>query len=262
MKKKKQKSPVWLFPVTLILLVLTGVTFSLAAGVTYSWKSESPDHTLTYTEGKLTWDNATGIREDGTAELSLFQALYQNVEADNGDKVIAPGTAGGNTIRLISEVDGPVHYTALVYEIKSSEELPVTAAFAAEGASDTDAYMLPQGVEPSQVIRAVEGTLSARGLQEFDIEWLWNFEDGEAQDILDTALGDQAALEKADDVQLGFVIVIEDENSYIMPELPGTGDSANPTLWLILAGASFAVLFFLLLLMRRKKEEEPDEQQR
>lgn len=260
MKKSLQKSRNWLLPVTLILLILTGVTFPWVAGVTYSWRSESPDHTLTYTPGQLTWDKATGIRADGSAELSLFQAVYQNVNSEDEEKVVAPGTQGENTIRLISDVTGKIHYTALVYQIKTNDALPISVSFTAEGASAATNYALPDAVEQSQIIGAVQGTLEGKGLQEFTIDWIWNYEEGQEEDLLDTALGDKAAFEKADDILLGFTIVVEDDNSYVKPAPPKTGDTANVILWAVLAGASLFMLFLLLFIGRRKREEEQDGQ--
>ena len=53
-----------------------------------------PAHVLSYTTGRLTWDRATGIDENGAAVLSLFADAYQNVLSENGERVAAPGTDG------------------------------------------------------------------------------------------------------------------------------------------------------------------------
>ena len=59
----RAKKSRWLLPAVLILFLLEVLLFPLAVGVTYSGRSESPDHVLAYTTGKLTWDSATHIQK-------------------------------------------------------------------------------------------------------------------------------------------------------------------------------------------------------
>ena len=81
----------WLLPAALILFLLEIILFPFATQLTYAGRNESPDHVLTYTNDKLTWDSSTGVNPDtGVAELRLFNSSYQNVKGENGEKVVAP----------------------------------------------------------------------------------------------------------------------------------------------------------------------------
>lgn len=257
----------WLLPAVLILFILQVVTLPYVLGFTYSGRSESPDHILTYTRGKLTWDSATDIDANGVAELDLFDANYQNVESSNGDNLVAPGTEGINIVRLKNSVKGPVTYTAVLYRIRTDETLPVETEFADDTAfTDTTTYSLPKGVTKDQVIRAVKGTVKGGQIQDFDIKWLWEFYVDDTQDVADTAFGDKAT----DEVTVGIYIVVEDNNNYssgkdpeeeipdgpviYYPAAPKTGDNAQTAMYLTLMGISFAVLVVLLIERRREKQ--------
>ncbi len=200
----------WLLPMMLILFILQVLLFPFAMGVTYSGRSESPNHILTYTTGQLTWDSSTGINEYGVAELSLFNDAYENVISNNGDNIIAPGTDGYNIIRLRNRIDYSIDYVAVMYQIKSNEQLPIEVKFSSEGSKDTKVYPLPKGVDKSQVISAVTGTVDKNEIQDFDIQWLWEYYIDDEQDIYDTEFGNKAAFDKADDITIGIYIVIEE----------------------------------------------------
>lgn len=94
--------------------------------------------------------------------------------------------------------------------------------------TDTYDYILPRGAEESDVIRAVTGTVGGGMIQDFDIHWFWLFEESDAQDIIDTWLGDKAAFTEADDITIGLFIVVEDYNSYI-PNVPDPTDKTDPS---------------------------------
>lgn len=222
----RTKKSRWLLPAVLILFLLEVLLFPLAVGVTYSGRSESPDHVLTYTTGKLTWDSATHIQKNGAAELTLFDANYHNVESDNGDKVVAPGTEGFNIVRLKNKVNRSIRYVAVMYCIKDEDELPVEPTLTGKNFTDTRSYPLPDGVSRDQVVRAVTGVVRGGEIQDFDLQWHWNFYDSDKRDQIDTALGDRAAFLTPDDVTAGIYIVVEDEgpNRPIDPEDPDDGD--------------------------------------
>lgn len=245
----------WLPAALLALLMLEALLFPLAIGTTYASRSESPDHLLTYTTGALTWDSGTGIRADGVALLDLFDGSYQNVQTQNGENLVAPGTEKTNIVRLKNSAGTAITYTALLYRTKEEKTLPVEPQLTGSGFADTDSYPLPQDVTEGQVVRAVTGTLAAGAVQDFDIHWLWNYHESDARDQTDTALGNQAAFAKADDVTAGLYIVVEEENgstgTYILPQTPRTGDGSAPGLYLALLGIAAAV-FVLAALERRR----------
>ena len=248
-----------LFCATLILFILFAATFPFVAGLTYSGRSESPDHILTYTKNKLTWDSGTTVDSNGVGELSVFEAEYNNVLADNGDNVVAPGTEGYDIVRLKNSVSGSIKYTAVLYTIKSSDELAVETSLSGTGFTDTSSYSLPDGVDESNVIRAVTGTLGGGKVQDFDIDWYWTFTEGNVQDETDTYLGNKSADGDPDDVTVGIYIIVEDNNKYVNPSAPKTGDDGLTGLYYTL----FAICGFTLLILfltRKRKDDEDKEQ--
>lgn len=248
----------WLLPVVLILFLLEIILLPYAVGATYAGRSESPNHILTYTTGTLTWDSATGIGADGVALLDLFDASYQNVQAQNGDNLVAPGTEKTSIVRLKNDAATPVRYTALLYRVKEEDTLPVAPQLTGTGFADTGIYPLPDGVTKGQVVRAVTGTVAAGTVQDFDISWGWAYYEDDARDKLDTALGNTAAYAEADRVTAGLYIVVEDEGSgsgsYIAPTIPQTGDDSPLTLYATLVLISGILL--VLLWRERQKDRQ------
>ena len=248
MNIKLKNSINWLLPVFLILFILEVIAFPFAVGITYAVRSEDPSHTLTYLGNRLTWSDVKGIDQNGVAELSLFDAEYESVKSDDGSAVIAPGTKGFNIIRLKNVSEGSVDFTAVLFAVKSSELLPVKVTLADGEFSDIGAPSLPNGVLPKQVIRSVSGRVAADGLVDFDISWLWDYEADLDGDMLDVDFGNKSANGKADDITVGFYLVVEDNNVYHTPQ---TGDRTNVTLYVILMCVS-AVIILTLFIFKRK----------
>lgn len=238
----------WLMPAVLILFILEVLTMPLVLGITYAGRSESPEHVLSYTQGRLRWDKDTVVNDEGVAELNLFDAVYPAVEAVDGVNVVAPGTEGYSFVRLHNEVNGPVNYIAVLYRIRTSDALPVEAQLIGSGFTDTEEYFLPDGIDQSQVLRAVSGTVKGKEIQDFDIAWLWNYEVSAQQDQADTKLGDKSS---ADEVVLGLYIVVEDNNVYTVPK---TGDESHIAMYFALMAISLLVLILLLRDLRKEKK--------
>lgn len=247
LEKNRQR----ILPLLLALAVLALLSLPLAVNPAWAAPGTSPDHVLTYNQNSLKWDSATGINADGTAELKLFDANYNNVESADGSKVVAPGTDGSNMIRLVNNVSGRIRYTAVLYSIKTDPRIPVQPSLSGTGMYDTVSYQLPAGVTGAEVIRAVRGTVAGHGLQDFDINWLWNYEVTDAQDVTDTELGNAAAAAMkeqtdGDSVTVGFYIVVEDSNNYYVPK---TGDDSHIAMYLAFmliaaAGAAVSVVIY------------------
>ncbi len=247
LEKNRQR----ILPLLLALAVLALLSLPLAVNPAWAAPGTSPDHVLTYTQNSLKWDSATGINADGTAEFRLFDANYNNVESVDGRKVVAPGTDGSNMIRLVNNVSGRIRYTAVLYSIKTDPRIPVQPSLSGTGMYDTASYQLPAGVTGAEVIRAVRGTVAGHGLQDFDINWLWNYEATDAQDVTDTELGNAAAAAmkeqtEGDSVTVGFYIVVEDNNNYYVPK---TGDDSHIAMYLAFmliaaAGAAVSVVIY------------------
>ncbi len=236
----------------------------------YAGSSESPDHVLSYTGSRLSWDSSTHVNQaTGAAELSFFDSVYQNAVSDNGERLVAPGTRGSNTVRLKNETGHAISYIAVMYLIKGEAALPVEPDLAdSDSFADTEDYSLPGGIMREQVVRAVTGTVKAGQLQDFYITWLWEYYESDGRDIADTALGNKAARFEPDDVTAGLYIVVEEnqtdhngpgepdgpDGNYIHPEIPRTGDDGWLTHYLILMTVSGSLVFLVLLKQRGLKQ--------
>lgn len=243
----------WLLPAVLILFLLQVVTLPFVLGKSWAGRSESPAHVLTYTKGSLTWDKATGVDADGTARFTIFHTAYDNVQSDDGSKVVAPGTGELSVIRLQNTVGGSITYKAVLFQIQDDPDMEVETALSGS-LTDAASYPLPKGVQPEQVLRAVTGTVKGGEFQDFDIDWLWQFDNGPEQDLIDSEVGDRASLGLDTDVNVGLYIVVEDNNSYVSPTPPQTGDDSSLGIYVALMCVS-AVMLVLLLWERRKERK-------
>lgn len=168
------------------------------------------------------------------------------MNAADGQQVIAPGTAGETVVRLKNNTGRTVSYTAVLYEKKTNDALPVTSALTGEAFADTTSYVLPDGVDKGQVVRAVSGTVGGNQRQDFSILWSWLFEVSAAQDAADTALGNAAT----DVEELGFYLTVVDQGgsggTVIDPAAPDpkTGDEFSPV-WYVLAPGAAALIVII-----------------
>ncbi len=250
---KDKKLQTWIFTSLLILFIAQIFLLPVFIGVTYASKNRSPEHTITYSGGKLIWDKNTELNSDGVAMLNIFDPEYVNIKSDNGENVVAPGEGKDIIIRLQNNVRRKIQYTAVLYEINEGN-LPIYSELSGEGFSDTETYALPKDVENANVIRAVSGELFPKNMQEFDIAWFWNFESStntENRDIIDTYFGDNAANGNAENIELGFYIIVTDNGEEITPELPNTGFNTEITLYLILMLTSGVTLIILAIERKR-----------
>lgn len=245
-----EKNRSWLMPIFLILFIAEVLTLPLVLDITYAGRSDAPDHVLTYTKNKLTWNTATDIDKRGVAKLSFFDTVYENIESENGDKIIAPGTEATRVIRLKNDIEGTISYTAVLYEIKRNEQIPVETSMLDRDFKDTDDYNLPKGVKKEHVIRAVTGNVKGGQIQDFDIHWIWDFYNNEQQDQTDTDFGNEAE----DDITIGFYLLVEDNNEIVKPSAPKTGDNSMVGGYFALMGMS-AIMIILLLVSKRRENE-------
>ncbi len=252
---KNSKKTAWILPTVLILLICEILTLPLVLFFTYADRSDSPDHLLVYTTGSLTWSSGENILPDGSAEFGLFSDKYDNVKSDNGDKVVAPGTDDYSIVRLRNDADATVSYVATLYMIKNDETIPVSAQLSCEGSEHSDKNVLPAGVPESAVVTSVKGQLATGGIADFDTSWLWKFYESDAQDQIDTYLGNLAAEGKTENVKIGLYIVVEDGTEEY-PPAPPTGDALGT--WFIFAG--FTAVVFVVLIRINKRAKKKDRQ--
>lgn len=242
----------WLLPVFLILFIAEVIVLPVAIKITYAGRSENPDHTLTYRKGNLTWSNVKGINEHGEAELSVFDAEYSNVSADDGQTLIAPGTEGKNLIRLQNDSSDKIMFTAVVYSIKDSDNLPVKVSFMDGDFTDTEEYFLSNGVDKTKIVRSVNGSVNKNEIVDFEISWLWDYELSYEKDMFDVDFGNRSANGNPDEVKVGFYLVVKEGNEVHSPK---TGDNANMTMYLVLMGISGIMLLILFVTGKRVKSE-------
>ncbi len=262
---RSNKLRAWLFPAILILFILQVMLLPVVVGFTYAVPAERPEHTLTYKTGSLVWDAATSVRPDGSAELSFFETPHSNVSADSAESILAPGTGKDSIIRLKNDARQTITYTAILYSLSTSPLLDIGSQLSGEGFSDTSDYTLPGSVKPGSVIRAVSGKLDGKKIQDFTINWFWNYEDASdvsERDRLDTYLGNKAAGGDADQVTLGFYLVVSDTdggssgseggNEPIRPSVK-TGDDSMIEGYVVLLLISGGLCIFLAVTRRKEQ---------
>lgn len=198
---------------------------------------------------------------EAETDVEIFRISYENgsgqvtVNSNNGEKVLAPGTA--NEYRFTLENSG---MAALDYELTmeayfSDDALPIPVvarvtdykgnylAGSAEGKVDV--------LELNNVKQS--GALTAGYVAPYTLEWEWPFE---GDDGYDTMLGNLAV-----DQDITLTIVIKTVATYcpnpdIIEGNPKTGDTGNIQLAFTMMMASGAGLLVILLLPKRKREEE------
>lgn len=239
----------------LVLFLLLALSFPFATGVTFAGSGDSANHTLTYQNGhNLFWDSDTVVTADGVGVLDFFTAAYgSTVESANGDKLIAPGTNGRDTIRLSNRDYDTLEYTAVIYRISDKGLDNVTATLSAKGSKRAWNYTLPDSAKGAKVLGAVTGKVSGGQIQDFAIDWNWAFSPSSSRDKKDTKLGNKKDL---DNVELGFYIVVTDLNDVKVVPKPKTGDSFTIVLYIALMVISLFVFIYILFIRRRDEEEE------
>ena len=233
----------WLLPLVVALVVVEIACFPIVLEKIYASKFVSPDRTLAYVGGNIESGDGFQYNGAGKVELNLFSTEYgDTVLSGDKDKVVAPGTGGSDTVQLQNRVTGEVTYTAVFYLTTTAESIPLDVSV--KGAlTDTQEYPIPEGIEGTQVFRAVSGTLAGGEILNFDIEWEWAFDRGEEGDTEDTTLGTK---EDLDDVSIGVAITIEDNNEYTLPLNPDTQTAMYST-GVVVSLVLLAVLLVVVL---------------
>lgn len=244
----------WLLPVLLILFILVVLTLPAVVNVSYAGRWEAPHNELSYSGGRLFWDPATPVDKYGVATMDLFYADYDNVLSADGKDVVAPGTVGHNIVRLRNMVRGEVTYTAVLFRIRTDDRLKVEPSLYAHNSKPTKNYLLPNGVDHTQVIQAVTGKLEGSHIVDFDLSWKWEFDESEEQNAIDNILGTKA---EPDMVTVGLYIMIEDDNSFYAPK---SGDDNHVGVYAVLMALSLVLLVLLVWEKRRIDEETSPEE--
>lgn len=250
---KQKKFQQWLFITVFVLFILQILLLPVFIGVTYPTRSSKPEHIITYSNYCLIWDKSTQVDSEGMVRLNIFDSKYENIQSDNGDKIIAPGEAKESIIRFQNTAKNKISYTAVLYEI-NEKDLPLEVMLSGNNFTDATSVPMAGSDDNMEIVRAVKGEVLAGQMQEFDISWFWAFEDShnsEFQDVVDTGLGNEAAVGEAQDVTLGFYIVVSDEDRVITPDSPETGDPWQLELYILLMFISATILVALTVERKR-----------
>lgn len=243
MVKLSRKLKQWLLPTLLILFICEVICLPYAIQFTYADRSISPIHSLTYTTNQLSWDNSTDIDNNGIAHLKLFDFEYQNVEVENKEHIVAPGTEGHHSIRLKNQSQKDIDYTVVLYQ-KNPSNIPVKVQLNNLELSSID---LPKEIQKQDVLTSGKGKLTGGRIQDFDISWIWEFSPSITQDEIDTTLGNHDEA-----MTLEFMITVEVNGRTLTPD---TSDHSFLSGYIALMFIS-AILLILLVIDRKKQVKE------
>lgn len=254
MKRQLNKKERMLWGSIIFLFALAVLTFPFAFSPTWSLPRANTDRTLTYTTGKLTWDTDAEINDDGTIRLNIFENQFVNVMSADGSKIIAPGTNNSSGVRLLNTTGSDIDYLAVLYRMDNTGA-NITASVT--GGSDTDEYVLPDGVSSNQVASAQTATLPANNATVIGVDWDWIYDYETKTDSMDTYVGNVST----DKIEYGlYVVVSEDSEAFedggaskSSLVLPSTGDN---TAFQILLVTIVVLLCVLLLVAGGEKRRE------
>lgn len=208
-------------------------------------------------------------------QVDLFKESYNEsgsvtVKAEDGEKVVAPGTSNFYTFTLENNGNLPLDYTiSLKVEndnesAESKTDIPLEWRLLngnAKPVTDWRGYS-----ETAEVME--ESALAARNRNNYTIEWRWAFERGADADRTDTELGDLAA-EQLLDAKATITVYAEERNGQIpsvtpkpsggwqgKPLWPKTGDNSNLILYTVLMTISGGGLLLLVQGVRQRKKRE------
>lgn len=211
--------------ITAILFAATLVTFPYALNLTWAMPGSDSDRTLTYITGSLTWDSGEDIDGNGSIKLGMFNWYYDNVEAENWDNVVAPGTAKNTCIRLLNASPNDVNYYAVLYRDDIDiNRVPVTASLYGAGAYNVKQYPLPSDVSEDEVVDVIKGDVGSNSVTTVEIDWDWVFHTDNAGDEYDTMLGNKEHLDSA---RFGLYIVVEDNTISGVDDNPSKDDETK-----------------------------------
>lgn len=226
---------------TLVALAVFGLGFVGVFSVV-SAEESAEKKTLVYSGSSLKWDSKTKLTKDGSVILKLFDTKYgDSIISSNGEKIVAPGASGKDSVTLKNASDKDIIYTAYAYKTYTETSIPVEISFAPD-LKETDTFPLPEGVEKSAVSRAVTGTLEKGKSLDFSISWEWPFEDTSFLETLK---------EKTESLGVGLYFEVEDKGTTI---LPVTGDINSP--WTTFALCIFAAVLLIVFAVRYLRKEQ------
>lgn len=215
-------------------------------------------------------------------DIEIFRLQHDNngdgvftVITSDGDKVFAPGTENdySYTLRNTNSVALDYIMTVEAYVVvPDGIWLPIQGRLYSHYDGK---YLCGSDEEWPDVLEldgiSEQGVIGAGNIKDYTLQWRWPFERGEViqeglykgdytEDFYDTMLGNLAVDE---DLELHIIIRTSawlDENPDNGGGNPVTGDTNNPTFWLVIAGLTLvAIAVMAFFLLRDRKKQNCDE---
>jgi len=195
-------------------------------------------------------------------QVDLFKESYnETAQAEDGGKIVAPGTSNFYSFTLENDGNLPLDYTISLKvesfgtEAESEPNVPLEwRLLAGDGAALSDWRGYTATAEPMK-----RGTLAARNRNNYTIEWRWDFERGEDMDRADTELGDLAARQPLG-AEATIIVYAEEQTTPSgglgKPLWPKTGDSSDLGVYIVLMSISGGGLLLLFQSVRPRKKRE------
>jgi hypothetical protein len=213
-------------------------------------------------------------------DIAIFRYQHDNngdgvftVVTSDGDKVFAPGTENDYSWSLKNTNTVGLNY---IMTVEAYEVLPDGIYLPIDGriySHDDGTYLVGGPDEWPDVLEfdgvTQQGVISAGNIKDYTLQWRWIFERGEqiqeglykgdyTEDFYDTMLGNLALDE---DLELHIIIRTSawiDESNQPGGH-PVTGDSFNPTMWIVIAAIAFVSLLFVVFLALKDRKQQTDE---
>ena len=190
-----------------VLTALALLTFPFAFNMTWSQGENNADRTLTYTTNNLAWDTSAPVNADGTINLELFKASYdEKAESGDGRDIVAPGLAGAKTVAISNKSTSAIRYYATAYR---TDKVPARLTPVLSGAGEeTTQHYYPEGTTDSNVMFPVTqtGIVVAGAAQDVSVGWQWLYSENTYYDSVDTYLGNNST----DELTYALFVVAEE----------------------------------------------------
>ena len=215
-------------------------------------------------------------------DIEIFRLKHDNngdgvftVVTSDGDKVFAPGTENDYSYSLRNTNTVALDYIMTVEAyvvVPDGIWLPIQGRLYSHYDGK---YLCGSADEWPDVLEldgiSEQGVIGAGNIKDYTLQWRWPFERGEViqeglykgeytEDFYDTMLGNLAVDE---DLELHIIIRTSawlDENPDNGGGTPVTGDTNDPTFWLVVAGLTLvAIAVMAFFLLRDRKKQNCDE---
>lgn len=258
-KEKNNKIFSWKILIFILIPILL-ITFLLSISFTYSLPNDVA-HTLTYNNQKLTWDTNTTIDEKGSAKLDLFDEYY---DSTNNENIIYPGSSGKSNIVLNNTDDEEITFKVFLYTQNDISSINYDINVTSEeityenyeiSSLDTNASNL---ISSNTIVKSITGQLSSNQQLEFNISWLWEFNNS-TNNIIDTTVGNNKANGTFNDLKVSLLVTVETHDNEIIPTKPiNNGMNVGLIAGLSVGGGILlaGIITLIIVLAKRKKEKE------